>query len=520
MPKVINDNFRRMFMTEFSYQNGEIPIIEEEHKVEINIIDAVCGAGKTSAAINMINSSDEEQRFLYITPYLDEVQRITQACKSKNFQQPEMYGSKLNHIKYLFEKGVNIVSTHALFKNFDTETIELVRAMNYILVMDEVAEVVEPLNISKSDLQIVLQKTEVQDNGLLKWTDLSYSGELGNYRRLCELNAVFYHNNTALLYLFPVDCFKAFRQVYILTYMFDAQVQRYYYDFYGAKFKYIGVAGSNLKDYRFVNEINHDASKKFANLINIEQSVNLNAVGEPDYSLSVSWYDKNIKSYSNCLKANLTNFFINKTKTPSSKNLWTVFKDYKKQIQGKGYTKSFLSCNARATNAYKDRTAVAYMCNIFFNPILKNFFEQKGVRVEEDKWALSELLQFLFRSAIRQGEPIKLYIPSKRMRRLLQRWIVGYYDNKINPDDVNAPKQIELTEEQIKGIKEKFAPIDDVEEMSKKIVLEIIKTKIEGEVLNEMGYETEKEIPKDKKVEYRAAVKMRLENIQQTRSDA
>ena len=513
MPKVINGNFRRMFMTEFSYQDGGLAVIDEEQKVEINIVDAVCGAGKTSAAINMINSSDKEQRFLYITPYLDEVQRITQACKSKNFQQPEMYGSKLNHIKYLFEKGVNIVSTHALFKNFDTETIELVRAMNYILVMDEVAEVVEPLNISKSDLQIVLQKTEIQDNGLLRWTDLSYSGELGNYRRLCELNAVFYHNNTALLYLFPVDCFKAFRQVYILTYMFDAQVQRYYYDFYGAKFKYIGVEGNNVEDYHFVNKINYDASKKFTDLINIEQSINLNAVGDPDYSLSVSWYEKNIKSYSNCLKANLINFFINKTKTPSGKNLWTVFKDYKKQLQGKGYTKSFLSCNARATNVYRDRTSIAYMCNIFFNPILKNFFEQKGVRVEEDKWALSELLQFLFRSAIRQGEPIKLYIPSKRMRRLLQRWIVGYYDNKVNPDDENIPKQIELTKEQISNIKEKFAPVDDIEEMSKKIAFEIMKTKIEGEVLNEMGYESEREVPKNKREKYRETVEEILKKL-------
>ena len=112
-----------------------------------------------------------------------------------------------------------------------------------------------------------------------------------------------------------------------------------------------------------------------------------------------------------------------------------MFKQYKNAIQGKGYAKSFLSCNARATNAYSDRTAVAYMCNIFFNPILKNFFEQKGVRIEEDKWALSELLQFLFRSGIRKGEDIRLYIPSLRMRNLLKRWMVGMYDDKIDPEN-------------------------------------------------------------------------------------
>lgn len=52
----------------------------ETREVEINIVDAVCGSGKTSAAINMINASAPEEKFLYITPYLDEVERIIKAC--------------------------------------------------------------------------------------------------------------------------------------------------------------------------------------------------------------------------------------------------------------------------------------------------------------------------------------------------------------------------------------------------------------------------------------------------------
>ena len=94
-------------MTEFSYQDNKV---EEEYsssqEVEINIVDAICGSGKTSAAINMINSSDKEQKFLYITPYLDEVQRIIDSCPEKHFRQPENFGSKLNGIKYLFEKRI------------------------------------------------------------------------------------------------------------------------------------------------------------------------------------------------------------------------------------------------------------------------------------------------------------------------------------------------------------------------------------------------------------------------------
>ena len=46
--------------------------------MQIQIVDQVMGAGKTSAIINMINDSDDDTRFIYITPYLTEVTRIKQ----------------------------------------------------------------------------------------------------------------------------------------------------------------------------------------------------------------------------------------------------------------------------------------------------------------------------------------------------------------------------------------------------------------------------------------------------------
>ena len=49
----------------------------------------------------------------------------------------------------------------------------------------------------------------------------------------------------------------------------------------------------------------------------------------------------------------------------------------------------------------------------------------KGVSVEEEKYALSEMIQWIFRSAIRNGESIQIYIPSQRMRQLLIDWLNG-----------------------------------------------------------------------------------------------
>ena len=37
-------------------------------------------------------------------------------------------------------------------------------------------------------------------------------------------------------------------------------------------------------------------------------------------------------------------------------------------------------------------------------------------------------VQFIFRSAIRNGEPINLYIPSVRMRTYLKKWLDNEYE--------------------------------------------------------------------------------------------
>ena len=43
--------------------------------------------------------------------------------------------------------------------------------------------------------------------------------------------------------------------------------------------------------------------------------------------------------------------------------------------------------------------------------------------IDENKYALSEMIQWIWRSAIRNGEDIYIYIPSRRMRDLLLEWL-------------------------------------------------------------------------------------------------
>ena len=95
----------------------------------------------------------------------------------------------------------------------------------------------------------------------------------------------------------------------------------------------------------------------------------------------------------------------------------------KTSLKGNGYSKGFAWLNIRAVNEYSNKTAIAYVVNRFMNPIIKNFFEQNGICVNEDGYALSELIQFIFRSAVRNGKKVDVYIPSRRERELLLAWL-------------------------------------------------------------------------------------------------
>ena len=53
----------------------------------------------------------------------------------------------------------------------------------------------------------------------------------------------------------------------------------------------------------------------------------------------------------------------------------------------------------------------------------KIFYKSAGIEVDEDAYALSTMIQWIWRSAIRDGHEIYIYVPSKRMRELLLDWV-------------------------------------------------------------------------------------------------
>jgi hypothetical protein len=374
----------------------------------------------------------QDSRFIFVTPYVDETKRIIEGCKSRNFKDPQATrGTKSDDLKRLLVEGANIASTHELFGRIDNETIELIRLGGYTLILDEVMDVVRQRSIGKDDLDMIRDRglITVESNGAVVATDQDYRGKFDDFMLDAKMNRLIYVNGEMLMWQFPVNIFDAFDEVFVLTYLFDGQIQKYYYDFHGIEYQYRGIINEGErydlteadKDRRSAVD-DRGFRKTLGSLINIYDGT-LNTIGKAPNALSVTWYAKQAKTPLDLVRKNIYNYFRNKIRGKSRENMWTCFGAQKASLEGKGYITGHVACNARATNEYRDRCNLAYMINRYPRVPVEQYFKTRGITIDRETYALGELVQWVWRSRVRTGEPINLYIPSSRMRGLLVSWI-------------------------------------------------------------------------------------------------
>lgn len=413
--------------------------------MSVHIVDAPMGVGKTSGMINYMNAAPPGSKFIFVTPYLDEGDRIAEACPTLNFQVPETDDnpdpkkrrSKMVDFKIFLRDQRNIVTTHALFERFDVETERLIIEGHYTLVMDEVADVIRPYKISPYDAKRLNQTcVDKLPNGQLAWreSDRNYYGRYLSYKMDCDAESLWYYNDSVIVEMLPISAFDAFEQIFVMTYMFDAQLHRCYFDIFGIEFEYMHVEGDSLDTYTLVPGYFHYTKPGLDKLIHIYDDRKLRMRNLDRNTLSSQWYEKHKDTTVTQVRNNCYNFFRHHMGVKAEDTLWTCFREKSKTWQEeeeqrdpyfspRSYASGFLACNARATNKYRDRTVLAYPVNRFLNPHIYNFLVAHGTTINQDQWALSEMIQWIWRSAIRDGKEITIYIPSDRMRTLLENWI-------------------------------------------------------------------------------------------------
>lgn len=394
----------------------------------VTVVDALMGRGKSSAAVRYMNEHKGTKCFLYITPYLAEVGRVCELC---DFEEPDMeFVSKSEQLKSLMRNRSNIASTHALFGMMDEEALELAKSQGYSLIIDESLSVIQGVSVSPKDMAIMSEHlVTVNEDGSIVWNDPEYSGKFDGYKKMADDGELYYCSSTMYEVMNPTRLLP-FDEVFMLTYLFEGQLQKAYFDYFGFTYDTIGVEQDEY-GYYFADHPDCPPQTDYSRLINIigEEYFDdrINGIGYDRTALSSSWFKQRGKSHADVrrLRNNMHTFFMKNTSGAANRRLWTTFKEHEKWLYGdrNRYSTSFLPLNARATNARKDADSVAYLVNRFVNPNISKFFTTKGIEIDSDKFALSEMLQFIWRSAIREGKEIQLYMPSRRMRELLKNWM-------------------------------------------------------------------------------------------------
>ncbi len=405
----------------------------------IHIVDSVMGTGKTQACIAWMRQHPE-QKYLYVTPYLDECSRIQASAPELDFQQPQENKTKSADLLRLLSEGKNITTTHELLSLMKDSDVEYIKKFKYILFLDEELSCIENLSIESADLDFLMKNNFVQveqNTKEVRWTnpDNKKSKLIGHYKEDIQRKPHYLVKDNVLMWLFQLDVLKAFESVYILTFLFSSSIMAGYLINNDVSFDFCHVENGSFADgYKRVTQ---EEKASFKELIEIyEGSYNDNWYGktrkkDDRFLLSQNWFSKQSNSVRiNQLRNNAYNFVRYKCKAHKEDVLWTSYKDYADALTSDKLTyqsrkSNWLAWNTKATNQYADRTVLVYLLNVFPNPLFKNYLENDNFQFNEDDYALSALLQWIWRSAIRNGKKVTIYIPAPRMRQLLTDWLNG-----------------------------------------------------------------------------------------------
>lgn len=401
----------------------------------VRVCDAIMGTGKSSASITYMNEHKDD-KFVYITPYLDEAARIKKGCPSLWFVEPSDKLKKYNfrkseHTAALIREGRNITTTHQAFKRYTQETLNDIREQGYTLIIDENVDVLEAFDFHQDDLQLAVDAGYIQErDGMYSIANDDYNGkalhEMFSLLKTRELIKMTDKDDNSLFYwTLPPELLTSFKDVFILTYLFKGQSLHHFMDIYNIPYEYIGIERTEDGGYRFGEYPGYvpEYVSNLKDMLKIIDVGRINDVGDDYYALSMNWFKKD-SGNTEQVRRNLSNCINNIWRdVPADRKLWGSYNGEANKIKGKGYTKSFLTFNAKATNAYRKRDYLVYIANLFMNVNEKKFYEMHGIEVDEDVYALSIMVQWIWRSAIRDGGEVSLYIPSSRMRRLLTDWI-------------------------------------------------------------------------------------------------
>ena len=399
----------------------------------ITIKDQPCGSGKTTS---MIEGFRSDRKYLVIVPLLTEVDRVVEWSKSTPFQQPHANDNnaptKTESLESMVLQGENIVATHSLFERL----VPLARQgllSDYDIIIDEVPEVVRSVS-SKSKVSIeefylntgymTADTGTGQVRPTVKWwsmrddVDDTLSTTILNY---ANTGCLYLLEGHLFIWAMPKELLTAGRTTTILTYKSEGSVLSSY-------LKKLNVPVEVTND----NQLEEAFRKKAAELITIKDipalsrlalshSGQLAGISNSSYCKTIGIALKNLRG------RQLSGVLADNILITCAKEGW--LKKGNERVAGPFASRSKLFKGAnwvpkvtRGTNDYAHCSHLIYLYDQHMNPYVARWLEDNS-RAFDDAYALTELIQWVWRSRVRKGQPITLYLPSPRMRQLMEEWL-------------------------------------------------------------------------------------------------
>lgn len=397
---------------------------------KIKIIDRPCGTGKTT---EILNSFEKDKKYLVIVPFLSEVERVKQGVKKNcNFHEPltdGCYETKKQSLIDLAICGDNIVTTHKMFESL----VDMARQGlfdDYHIIIDEVPEVLSVVDsLSKKSLNDIYINggylTVEQDGKVVptqKWhednKDVSDTLSLKLYRKAVS-ESLYLVNESYFIWAMPKELLIKGCTVTIYTFKSSGSLLCKYLDKINIPY-----------------DVERNVSLEMQFLINAQRLIQIE-----DVPLSISKmrfsYANQTKQLSNTLYRKKIALYLKNLKQRKLADVCTVeimitcVKEAWDNHKNKGGFRkgsrlgnaNWVANTTRGTNAYAHCSHAIYLYDQHINPALLSWLKvENDVKFKED-YALTEFIQWLYRTRIRKGEPIWVYIPSKRMERIFRSWL-------------------------------------------------------------------------------------------------
>ncbi len=417
----------------------------------VKFIDRPCGVGKSSDTYANLSY---DKRYLIVVPDLGEVERVIEETNKRGlgFQTPltmteYLQGdpdedisdsdlpyseSKLSHMQALMAEGANIVTTHKLFDMVDMSKVDT--SFHHIII-DETFECVTavagPKKAAFDKVYVREGYAVVDESGLVrptdKWVleaddvDPAVSKKLFLKARAGRLHV---SEDGFYVDVVPVQTFLRNQSCTVLTYMSEGSLMAAYLRRHGVEYEVERDAEEDLrfrqgaKQRLILRHLNLDEGKGKGRKHRKALSFGYKAQGSFGRQTQVRF------------ATSIRNHVYRVMKLKPNELIFTMRKDlaYDRRDELSQFVKearlstaTWVHKSTKGTNKHRYCVGALHMYDLNLNPSVKKYLD--FTEEQEIAWRKSELVQWIWRTAIRDGEVVQVSFCSQRTKQAFEDWL-------------------------------------------------------------------------------------------------